>query len=98
MSWRLVIDPAARDDIAAARDWYDGQRAGLGDEFVDEVNAAVGRFRRQPLVHQPVVRTLRRAVVRRFPYLVIYRVEADTVTIVAVPLGHRDPAGWQARA
>lgn len=98
MSWRLVIDPAARDDIAAARDWYDAQRAGLGDAFVDEVNSSVGRFRNQPLMHQPVYRALRRAVVRRFPYLVIYRVAGDTVTVVAVPHAHSDPAGWQARA
>jgi len=97
MSWQLVIDPVARQDVADARDWYDAQRSGLGDEFVDEVNAAVGRFRNQPLVHAPLYRTLRRSVVRRFPYLVLYRVEGTTVTVVGVPHGHSDPRGWQAR-
>lgn len=98
MSWRLVIDPLARGDVADARDWYDGQRAGLGGEFVDEVNAAVGRFRHQPLVHAPIHRTLRKAVVRRFPYVILYRVEGDAVTVVAVHHTSRDPGGWQARA
>lgn len=98
MSWQLVIDPLARDDVAEARDWYDGRQPGLGDEFVQEVNAAVGRFRNQPLVHAPFYRTLRRAVLRRFPYIVLYRVDGTTVTVVGVRHGRSDPRGWQSRA
>ena len=35
MKWLMLVRPEAEQDLAAARDWYDGKRTGLGDEFLD---------------------------------------------------------------
>jgi hypothetical protein len=40
----------------------------------------------------------RLALVRRFPYAVVYRIDDDQITVVAVYHMHRDPRGWQSRA
>jgi hypothetical protein len=37
MSLPVVIRPEAEQDLLSARDWYDQQRFGLGDEFTAEV-------------------------------------------------------------
>jgi len=37
MSWQVVVRPDAGNDIVEAAQWYDTQRAGLGDEFVEEI-------------------------------------------------------------
>lgn len=37
MSWKVVARPQAANDILEAANWYDAQRAGLGDEFIEEV-------------------------------------------------------------
>lgn len=39
MNWVVVTRPQAEDDVTEAADWYDTQRAGLGDEFVEEILA-----------------------------------------------------------
>jgi hypothetical protein len=41
VSWQVVIRPNAEADLSAACSWYDSQRAGLGDELLDEVHQAV---------------------------------------------------------
>ena len=37
----LFLRPDAEQDLAAARDWYDQQRAGLGDEFLASIALAL---------------------------------------------------------
>ena len=41
MKWRLVIRPRAETDLREARKWYESQRAGLGAEFVAEIDATI---------------------------------------------------------
>jgi len=60
-------------------------------------DATIDRIKRNPLAYQARFGSVRRASVRRFPYGVIFRVEADEILIVACVHGHRDPAVWQNR-
>ena len=48
MSNQLVILPEAEQDLAEAYDWYEGRRAGLGDEFLTCVEACFQAIRRAP--------------------------------------------------
>ena len=91
MSFRLRILAAAAKDIEAARDWYEGQQDGLGGVFLDAIDAALARITAKPLTYRLVRRDARRALVRRFPYVVIFRVKPDQIRILAVLHQHRDP-------
>ncbi len=44
MRRRLFVLPAARDDIAAAANWYDASRPGLGTTFLDSIDALLQRI------------------------------------------------------
>ena len=48
MPVELVIAPEAESDIAEAYIWYEGRRAGLGEEFLSSVDACMESIRRQP--------------------------------------------------
>jgi len=37
VKWRVSIRPEAKADLVRARDWYEAQCAGLGDEFLAAV-------------------------------------------------------------
>lgn len=39
MNWKVVARPQAEDDVVQSANWYDTQRDGLGDEFVEELRA-----------------------------------------------------------
>ncbi len=98
MSLPVVLRVEAEQEFDEAFDWYDAQKAGLGAEFAEEVQRVFDRIAANPLIHQTVFSDIRRGVVRRFPYTVLYRVHADRVEILAVFHSRRDPSVWQARA
>ena len=98
MSPPLIISPEAEADLAEARAWYDQKRGGLGGEFLLCVEEALDRVRRTPHAVAEVFPTIRRAVVRRFPYGVFYRVDPDQIGVIAVYHSRRNPRGWQTRA
>ena len=66
--------------------------------FTKAVREVLNRIAALPLLHQVVYQDIRRAVVRRFPYSVLYPVEASRVTVIAVFHSRRDPSIWQGRA
>jgi len=66
---RLKFTPEARLDLLDAQAWYDDRVPGLGTEFVRAVDFAASGITRFPAAF-PVVRgKIRKAVLRRFPYL-----------------------------
>jgi plasmid stabilization system protein ParE len=97
VSREFIVTAEAEADLAEAKVWYDGRQDGLGTELVECVDEAFADVRRLPLIPRPIYRDLRRALVRRFPYAVIYRVTDDRITVVAVYHTSRDPRGWQNR-
>ena len=94
----LIVRPAAAADIEDAFDWYERQSSGLGVEFLDAVRSALERIASRPAAYQVVHRNTRRALVRRFPYSVIYRLYGDRILVVARMHGRRDPRRWASRA
>jgi toxin ParE1/3/4 len=68
----LRIRPQARDDLEAAARWYEAQQKGLGRHFLAEVRRAFQRIRLNPEAYPAPYRGTRRALIRRFPYSVIF--------------------------
>lgn len=90
MSYEVQVRRAAELDIAEAQVWYETQQTGLGTEFRSEISQVIDRLAATPLIYQFVHRDIRRAIVRRFPYLVWYRVAAETVIVLACTYAGRD--------
>ena len=89
--------PAARQDIAEALAWYEQQTLGLGLEFLRCIEATVVSIQRHPQMYPAVLDCYRRAVVRRFPYVIFYAVEPERIVIYAVFHCAQDPGKWRAR-
>jgi len=83
--------PEARQDIRAGRAYYDHARAGLGRAFVTNVLATLDRIGDMPEMYGEVGPGIRAAVVKRFGYVVYYRLVANGVEVLAVLHGSRDP-------
>ena len=92
----LIRDDAARD-IEEAAQWYETQRQGLGHSFLDEVRAAIDLIVERPERFPVVTRNTRRALIRRFPYGVFYRIEPDALVVVALFHASRSPRIWKRR-
>lgn len=87
----IIFLPSASMELLEAQHWYDRQVPHLGDRFNSAVADIVARIGRNPQQF-PIVRTdMRRALLRTFPYALIFKVEADAIYVVACPHTSRDP-------
>jgi hypothetical protein len=64
----VTLRPAATADLADARNWYEEQRQGLGDEFLAAIATAFIRLEQNPDQYPIYYRDFRRVLVDRFPY------------------------------
>lgn len=95
---RVLVAPEARLELDAARRYYARQSPGLDEAFVSEVRSALQRIRNWPLAG-PVERgDIRRATLSRFPFKVLYAVEARHLYVIAIAHQHRHPEYWVERS
>ncbi len=95
---RLTVRPEAELDALDAGAWYEGERAGLGTEFLTELRATFSRIEDGPHRFPVVSREVRRAILRRFPFGVFFIVEAESAIALAITHLRRHPSVWQRRA
>jgi hypothetical protein len=98
VSYSLFVHPLARLDLLDAVIGYEEQRAGLGLEMSDLVDAAMGRAAENPLAFAIIDGRVRRVLCRRFPYAVFFQVDEDRLVVLAVTHVRRDPIAWRSRA
>ncbi len=98
MNYALVFRPEVSRELREAHRWYESQKSGLGDEFLDCVSDTLSRIAQMPAAYALIYRDVRRALVQRFPYAVYYRVVSSRVIVTAVFHSRRDPKSWQVRS
>ena len=91
MSFSLEVQSEAIIDIQNAFEWYEMRREGLGFEFIEEVENGFGKICQQPQFYTSISPDFRRFKIERFPYLIVYEIEDDTVIVNSVRHGSRKP-------
>ena len=87
----------AEAEIVESAEWYDQQKPGLGMEFLDEIDAAMAQIRSTPEAFGYLYADVRCHLVHRFPFGILYIIQAETIVIVAVMHLHREPEYWKHR-
>ncbi len=97
MTPRFVVRPAANVDVAEAAVWYETRGTGLGSEFVRAVDACFAQIQRGPERFPVIYKTARKALIRRFPYVIYFVETPGHIQIIACMHSKKDPRRWQAR-
>lgn len=95
MSYRF--HPEAEAELTLSIDYYESIEPGLGYDFAIEVYDTIHRIVDFPKAWTIVEDDVRRSLVKRFPYGVLYSEEADGIFILAVMNLHRAPDYWKRR-
>ena len=94
---KLEFHPEAEEEFLAALSHYEAELPGLGLRFDAELHSATDLLGAYPEIGAPLEGELRKLILDRFPFYLIYSVIADTVYVVAVAHERRKPGYWQQR-
>ncbi|MDZ7718644.1 MAG: type II toxin-antitoxin system RelE/ParE family toxin [Balneolaceae bacterium] len=88
----LEYHPATVSDLNKAVRYYNKQRTGLGNELRTEIYKTIERIIENPYRYFVVDKNIRRCLVRRFPYSILFRVVgSDTIRILVIRHHRRHP-------
>ena len=90
--------PPAEDEMIEAAVFYETASNGLGNDFLEDVQQAIDRLCVYPLSGEAVAPGLRRMLLHRFPFNVMYLVETNVILVIAIARHGRRPGYWQTRA
>jgi hypothetical protein len=94
---RVVSHPEADEELSAAALWYDKRQPGLGDDFLDQFERALGCIVAEPERWRIIRDGNRSLKFHRFPYAIVYSNHAGTLFVKAVMHLSRRPFYWQDR-
>ena len=94
---RVVFHPEAERELSRELIYYSKGRPGSDTRFLAAVEAATARAARHPLVGVPTCADNRSIRVRGFPFSVIYRHDAQVLTVIAISPHRKQPLYWVAR-
>jgi toxin ParE1/3/4 len=94
---RVIYHPDAEAELIEVAQFYNRRVPGLGEDFLDAVDAAVNIVVEAPERWRPVERDVRRYLLSRFPFAIIYRALPDHVRVLAVKHHSRERDYWMNR-
>jgi plasmid stabilization system protein ParE len=93
----LEFHPEARLEAIAAYDWYAERSLEAANAFQDELQDAGRAIQTHPKLWATYLHGTRRYLLKRFPFVIVYRVTATRIEILAVAHGRRKPGYWSGR-
>lgn len=87
----------ARRELNEAAQYYESESSGLGAAFLDEVERCTQAIANFPEAGPLITGTIRRRLVLRFPYALVYSIKPDSVRVLAVMSLKRRPMYWVGR-
>jgi plasmid stabilization system protein ParE len=97
MRRKPVLHPEAWDDYFQASAWYHSQDPSASLRFEAAVDGALEEIGQRPLAWPLIDRRTRQRVLTDFPFSILYRVETDTVNVLAIAHAKRRPGYWRKR-
>lgn len=93
----ILFHHLARKEFLEARDYYDDLVFGLGKIFVTELEKSLNVIKTNPAAYPVINENIRKAVIIKFPYSILYRLEEDRIYVLAVMHQKRKPNYWVKR-
>ena len=93
----IELHPEAIAEARDAREWYAERSSVAADAFMGELDVAIDRICESPDRWASYLHGTRRYLMKRFPYLVVYRELEDKLQVIAVAHARRKPGYWRRR-
>ena len=90
----IEILEIARREYDEAEEFYETEQPGLGSQFKEQIRHSLLRIQQYPQAWPPERKEIRRYIVHKFPYKILYSIQDDKIVIPAFAHLHRQPDYW----
>jgi plasmid stabilization system protein ParE len=87
----------AEQELFDAACYYELQAPNLGQDFLNKIDAAFQEIAAHPARGPIISSGIRRRLIHRFPYSILYRNDPDAVVVLAIMHQKRHPEYWLSR-
>lgn len=94
---KYVFHPLALQEYSQSVEYYAQQKIELAQDLINQVENSIFRLIQFPYSYAIVDKNIRRCLIRKFPYAILYTIEDNCIVILAVMHCHRNPQSWQDR-
>lgn len=94
----VAFHPEAQAEYGAALAWYQARSPRAAARLESEVERMLGLIQANPQAFPAYDNDHRYAVLRRYPYSVVYQEQPDRVLVIAIAHAGRSAGYWQGRA
>ncbi|MEI7616746.1 MAG: type II toxin-antitoxin system RelE/ParE family toxin [Actinomycetota bacterium] len=88
---KVVFNEIAKDELEDAIKFYELEYPGLGEKFREEIKKSIKRLIEHPNAWVTETGEVRKYLVHKFPYSILYSIEKDHIYIIAIAHQHRKP-------
>ena len=90
----MEILEIARREYDEAKEFYETVHPGLGAQFKEQIRHSLLRIQQYPQAWPPERKEIRRYIVHKFPYKILYSIQDDKIIVLAFAHLHRQPDYW----
>jgi len=94
---KIIFSSLAKLELEDAITYYELEHSGLGIYFKKEVLKNIGRIKKFPQAAPIEIGEIRKSLLHKFPYKILYTIETDHIFIIALAHQHRKPDYWVER-
>jgi plasmid stabilization system protein ParE len=91
---KIFFSKFAKKELDDAFAYYETEQLGLGFLFKNEIKSSLKRITEHPDAWSIEINEVRKALLHRFPYKILYSIEKDCILILAIAHQHRKPDYW----
>lgn len=91
---KVIFDRLAKEELNDGIEYYEIEIKNLGERFKEEVQRSINIIKKIPKIGTPENENIRRYILHKFPYKILYSIEKDHIYIIALAHMHREPRYW----
>lgn len=94
---KVIFDKLASEELNDACEYYELQVVGLGGKFREEIKRGLRSIKRFPEIGSTERGDIKRYILHKFPFKILYSLEKEYIYIIAIAHMHREPSYWVER-
>jgi toxin ParE1/3/4 len=98
MPYNYQLSEEAESDVYDSYRWYENQKEGLGEQFLNALDTAEQAITNNPQAYSfRYKKKVKGFVVDRFPYLIMYILSGNNIDVLSVFNTNQHPKKWKNR-